>query len=52
MCYKFGIKQLYYFQTFDGQGEINVDKLMKSNDPTVLPESSIDDAADCDSCTI
>jgi ribonucleoside-diphosphate reductase alpha chain len=48
MCYKYGLKQLYYFNTFDGQGEINVDKLMESQP---LAEVT-DDAADCDSCTI
>ena len=49
MCYKYGLKQLYYFNTFDGQGEINIDKLMESKP---LAESVTDDAADCDSCTI
>jgi ribonucleoside-diphosphate reductase alpha chain len=49
MCYKYGLKQLYYFNTFDGQGEINVDKLMESQP---LAEAVTDDAADCDSCTI
>jgi ribonucleoside-diphosphate reductase alpha chain len=49
MMYKYGIKQAYYFNTFDGQGEINVDKLMESQTST---ETVIDDAASCDSCTI
>jgi ribonucleoside-diphosphate reductase alpha chain len=49
MCYKYGLKQLYYFNTFDGQGEINIDKLMESQP---LAEAVTDDAADCDSCTI
>jgi hypothetical protein len=49
MCYKLGIKQLYYFNTFDGQGEINIDKLMESKP---VEEAVMDDAADCDSCTI
>jgi ribonucleoside-diphosphate reductase alpha chain len=49
MCYKYGLKQLYYFNTFDGQGEINIDKLMESQP---LAEATTDDAADCDSCTI
>jgi ribonucleoside-diphosphate reductase alpha chain len=49
MCYKYGLKQLYYFNTFDGQGEINIDKLMESQP---LEETTSDDAADCDSCTI
>jgi ribonucleoside-diphosphate reductase alpha chain len=30
MCYRYGIKQLYYFNTFDGAGEINVDKITES----------------------
>ena len=49
MCYKYGLKQLYYFNTFDGQGEINIDKLMESKP---AEEAVMDDAADCDSCTI
>ena len=49
MCYKYGLKQLYYFNTFDGQGEINIDKLMESKP---VEEAVMDDAADCDSCTI
>jgi ribonucleoside-diphosphate reductase alpha chain len=49
MCYKLGLKQLYYFNTFDGQGEINIEKLMESQ-PSMEP--IIDDAAACDSCTI
>ena len=47
MCYKYGLKQLYYFNTFDGQGEINIDKLMES---TPVKESV--DEMDCDSCVI
>ena len=47
MCYKYGLKQLYYFNTFDGQGEINVDKLIESK-PV---EESLDEM-DCDSCVI
>jgi ribonucleoside-diphosphate reductase alpha chain len=49
MCYKYGLKQLYYFNTFDGQGEINVDKMtadIKLEDQAAL------DQADCDSCVI
>ena len=47
MFYKYGGKQLYYFNTFDGQGEIDINKL--NNEP--LPLENIDDA-DCDSCVI
>ena len=49
MCYKYGTKQLYYFNTNDGQGEIDVEKL---NAPVALQPSELDDDADCDSCKI
>ena len=45
MFYKYGGKQLYYFNTFDGQGEIDLNKLED------LPQEQIDDA-DCDSCVL
>ena len=45
MFYKYGGKQLYYFNTFDGQGEIDINKLEE------LPQEQIDDA-DCDSCVL
>jgi len=45
MFYKYGGKQLYYFNTFDGQGEIDINKLED------LPQEEIDDA-DCDSCVL
>jgi len=47
MFYKYGGKQLYYFNTYDGQGEIDIDKLM--DEP--LSISQVDDD-DCDSCVI
>ena len=47
MFYKYGGKQLYYFNTFDGQGEIDVSKLMEEP----LAQSEIDDD-DCDACVI
>ena len=47
MFYKFGGKQLYYFNTFDGQGEVDIDKL--TSQP--LEQSEIDDQY-CESCTI
>ena len=49
MCYKYGTKQLYYFNTNDGQGEIDVDK-MSNKQPQELSELA--DNADCDSCVI
>jgi ribonucleoside-diphosphate reductase alpha chain len=45
MFYKYGGKQLYYFNTFDGQGEIDINKLDD------LPQEQIDDA-DCESCVL
>ena len=46
MFYKYGGKQLYYFNTYDGQGEIDLSKLDDN-----LPSEEIDDA-DCDSCVL
>ena len=46
MFYKYGGKQLYYFNTNDGQGEVDVNKL---NQEQELPEI---EAEDCDSCVI
>ena len=48
MFYKYGGKQLYYFNTFDGQGEIDVNKLMEEP----LAQTELDDDAACDSCVI
>ncbi len=45
MFYKYGGKQLYYFNTYDGQGEID----FKDDPPLAI--SDIDDD-DCDSCVI
>jgi ribonucleoside-diphosphate reductase alpha chain len=53
MFYKYGGKQLYYFNTYDGSGEIDLDRLnqkqvlIESVDSTLQP-----DDADCDSCKI
>ena len=44
--YKLGGKTLYYFNTYDGQGEINVAKFMED-----LPEELPSQEA-CESCTI
>ena len=48
MFYKYGGKQLYYFNTNDGQGEIDVSKMMEKEE---LVED-LDDEANCESCTI
>ena len=49
MFYKYGGKQLYYFNTYDGAGEVDIDKM--SNDSVEL-ESTVDEDAACDSCVI
>jgi ribonucleoside-diphosphate reductase alpha chain len=43
-CYKYGHKQLYYFNTYDGQGELTF-----ADDE--LKQGELDDEV-CDSCTI
>ena len=48
MFYKYGGKQLYYFNTYDGQGEIVFDETKPLED---LPEGS-DDGEACDACVI
>ena len=47
MFYKYGGKQLYYNNTYDGQGELDLDKL---EDQPLAP-GAVDDE-DCDGCTI
>ena len=47
MFYKYGGKQLYYFNTYDGQGEVDIDKL--ASEP--LAQVEVDDE-DCESCKI
>jgi ribonucleoside-diphosphate reductase alpha chain len=46
--YKYGGKQLYYFNTYDGQGEIDINKLSASVE---LPLAEISQE-DCESCVI
>jgi len=48
MFYKYGGKQLYYNNTYDGQGEIDINKDEKLED---LPMGELDDE-DCESCKI
>jgi len=50
MFYKYGGKQLYYFNTNDGAGEIDVDKMMESVKVDETTELSDDEA--CESCVI
>lgn len=50
MFYKLGGKQLYYFNTHDGQGELDTDKMMAMSSSAELPP--VDDDEHCESCTI
>ena len=49
MFYKYGGKQLYYFNTNDGQGELDISKMM--GELPELEQAAINDD-DCESCTI
>jgi len=52
MCYKYGLKQLYYFNTYDGAGEVDVDKMVAKN---VISEPVIEmqeEEEACESCVI
>jgi ribonucleoside-diphosphate reductase alpha chain len=52
LAYKYGNKQLYYFNTFDGQGELDVASMVKMEKiPEVINVLGVDDA-ECDSCVI
>ena len=50
--YKYGGKQLYYFNTYDGQGEIDVDKFAQSDTIEITDEYELGEEEACDSCTI
>jgi ribonucleoside-diphosphate reductase alpha chain len=53
MFYKYGGKQLYYFNTYDGSGEVDLDRLNQKQVLTESVDATIDnDDADCDSCKI
>ena len=46
MFYKYGGKQLYYVNTNDGQGEIDVSAMFEANEEPII------DDEECESCTI
>ena len=48
--YKYGGKQLYYFNTNDGQGELDIDKMNSRASEQQAMELA--DQEDCDSCVI
>ena len=49
-AYKYGLKQLYYFNTFDGAGEITDGETHHAYDGEA--ETYVEDDEDCDSCKI
>ena len=54
LAYKYGVKNLYYMNTNDGAGEVDVDEATASKDGNFdikLPNLP-DDEGDCDSCKI
>ena len=52
MFYKYGGKQLYYNNPYDGQGEIDIDKEEPRKNVEANFITSVDDDEDCDSCKI
>ena len=54
MFYKYGGKQLYYNNTHDGQGEIDINQMnAEVNQPTFIESTeTLLDEDDCDSCKI
>ena len=49
MFYKYGGKQLYYFNTYDGAGEIDIDKLEQSS---IVEDNITIEDDECESCVI
>jgi ribonucleoside-diphosphate reductase alpha chain len=52
MFYKYGGKQLYYFNTYDGAGEVDVDKMVSDNVVLETKQTVLDQDAACESCVI
>lgn len=52
LAYKYGNKQLYYFNTFDGQGEIDIAAMSIIEKAPEVINVLGDSEADCDSCVI
>lgn len=51
MFYMYGGKQLYYFNTYDGAGELDVNKMIEKQPEPVVETIPVEDAV-CESCTI
>jgi len=52
MFYKYGGKQLYYFNTYDGSGEIDLDALNVRHSQNIESTQTTVDEDSCDSCKI
>lgn len=52
MFYKYGGKQLYYFNTFDGAGEVKDDPIITESSITGDDDILDDDNSSCESCVI
>ena len=52
MFYKYGGKQLYYFNTFDGQGEIDINKMNNENKNREDFETQEEYDEYCESCVL
>lgn len=54
LSYKYGIKQLYYFNTYDGQGEIDINSMVGQIKEQDLKQVELEPIIeeDCDSCVI
>jgi ribonucleoside-diphosphate reductase alpha chain len=50
LCYKYGIKQIYYFNTNDQAGEIDVEKFAKVDSSNENVANA--DDTECDSCVL
>ncbi len=51
MFYMYGGKQLYYFNTYDGAGELDVNKMIEKQPEPVVESIAVDESV-CESCTI
>lgn len=51
MFYSYGGKQLYYFNTYDGAGEVDVNKMMEKRSEALVESIQVDEE-DCESCKI
>ena len=52
LCYKLGLKQLYYFNTYDGSGEIDLESLNARQVQNLEQADTVDSDTQCDSCVI